>query len=209
MSWSGWWSRLDARNQARMNGLLRHPRGDTLPVRRFPRPSRLTLRSLGDDWVVHSERGMMTGGATFIDEGLTCRVWGRNRLVSWADVAAVSWDSDRSVYWLCACLYGRATPQPMDAASIDLVEVRSLLADVRPIVERHGSSVVDDVDAALYWWPLDQRSSSRRDRQTISCRAWPLATWLRQVWRKLRATTLARSATPNEQCPIPKPEDRG
>lgn len=126
-------------------------------------PTGLHWTSDGDSLTVATKRGRRRAGARVGPDGVTCSPKLFSHVMPWSKIAALSWDlSGRGTgCHLCVCEFGSPYPHPMRAASLDMAEVRALLAELRPFVEEMGAEVIDTSDAATAWWHRDPRSQLR------------------------------------------------
>jgi hypothetical protein len=119
----------------------------------------------GDDHVLvssfplHGDRGPRLGpggiqGGTF-----------RRTTWPWPAIAAVSWDTIEGGGTLAVCLYGDPWVKDMGIWAWrwdrSWEACRSLLEEIRPVVEGNCVRVENREEAAVHWWHLDPAARRR------------------------------------------------
>lgn len=121
----------------------------------------MTLRwqQEGDDHVLVSSVPVLGGrGPTITSEGIEDGLLWR-RVWPWPSIAAVSWDVIEGGGTLAVCLHRDPWPKEMGPMAwcwdVTWEKSRSLLEEIRPVVEEMGARVENREEAAVHWWHLD------------------------------------------------------
>lgn len=97
------------------------------------------------------------GGVVLDERGVTTRtLFGGKRFWPWSEVAYLTWEANRYVYNLSACVKGDPYVKGLAFGHRSYRVCRALLQDCEPFVTQQGSRVRNTIDAAAPMWWIDQ-----------------------------------------------------